>query len=653
MHSVDTLVDLPRYKLITFRQIGSIIDPQHVCRPALAGMSRFLLHYLAGTDNEVTLASIDSIINKDQASLHEIDEALAGMMSRLRAITSSACLNEETFVEVSSIYNNVSYIFLYLESNAVHIDYDWLLPWRQAFHSDSALDERLLELLRQLQCTDPEAEEARHAYIKHLCMKLEDSDTKTSEILETLKSEANAILQDIQADRLQLLRRLGAGTRAARPEAMFYRLVSGTEKAATRTKLSQAWTQARDRHLKSMIEVVDKMIELRKLQSKEKGYNSVLTETLERCRIGESTAWSYLESYIINALESHADLDEEIRRTVSAIGNPMDHFGYFLRTLQRGKNVPLFSLDDCLDYISLVATKVFGLTLERVATKNPHVIKVEVSVDAKRCGQINFDLWDDGPKRRSANYTKGARNRTDWAGLVQQPVAYVSCRFQRTQNGASLITFQNVHSLFHEFGHAINHLLIRKRFPNQSGLEYLPLERLENLSMWFEKWIYHPLFADSLALSSVEKEGLALAQSIKMLEYRRTHVDRAVTAALDFIVHGPAGSGLKKSFDDLDYRFGISRYCGLGDFPAYFTWPMLQANPGAYFAYLWGAGDSAEKFAPLMEKTFEDMPPPAEIRGMFSACFDFNEPSIEPETKAIFSFYEYYGRPQRAAEVLL
>jgi oligopeptidase A len=160
--------------------------------------------------------------------------------------------------------------------------------------------------------------------------------------------------------------------------------------------------------------------------------------------------------------------------------------------------------------------------------------------------------------------------------------------------------------------------------------------------MWFEKWVYHPEFANSLSLSSRDIGGLALAQRIKMLEYRRTHVDRAVTAALDFDVHRRGGSGLKHSFEVLDDRFGISRYCSLGDFPAYFIWPMLQANPGANFAYLWGAGDSAEKFAPLMGKTFENMPLPAEVRAMFSSCFDFNEPSVKPDTRAIFSFYECY-----------
>jgi hypothetical protein len=34
------------------------------------------------------------------------------------------------------------------------------------------------------------------------------------------------------------------------------------------------------------------------------------------------------------------------------------------------------------------------------------------------------------------------------------------------------------------------------------------------------------------------------------------------------------------------------------------------------------------------------MPPPAEVRAMFSACFDYDEPSETPDPAAVFSFYD-------------
>jgi oligopeptidase A len=158
--------------------------------------------------------------------------------------------------------------------------------------------------------------------------------------------------------------------------------------------------------------------------------------------------------------------------------------------------------------------------------------------------------------------------------------------------------------------------------------------------MWFEKWVYHPDLAEHLTLRTGEVEGLALAQRVKMLEYRRTHVDRAVTAALDFEVHRRRTGGLRESFAELDERFAISRCCTLGDFPLYFTWPMFQANPGANFAYLWGAADSAARFEPFLAKRIEQAPPPAQTRALFASCFDYDEPSAVPDSGAVFRFYD-------------
>ena len=589
----------------------------------------------------------DASFATDYESLVDTDEALEGMMRRLQEILDGPSLTQDTFVEIAAIYNNVAYIFLYLESNEVHVDYHRVLPWRDAFYKNPDLDARIVDSIASLRCEDADVEESRQAYVSHLREKLRAPEPAVDEALERLQSEVKAVLAATQQEHHDLLVRLGIPTGAGRSAATFYKVVSTTGSAATRTRLNQAWTRTRDRSLQPLVEIVDRMVEVRRRNATDHGYNSVLARTLTRCRIDEPTASAYLDCYLTRALESHAGLSAEIHEALGSTGDAMDHFGHYVWALLARRSVPTFNLDECLALIFLVAERTFGLTLTRNPASSAHVISVGAEVDGHRCGQIKFDLWDSGPKPRAANTTKGIRNRTNWVGLIQQPVAYVSCRFQHSDDGTSRINFQNVHSLFHEFGHAVNHLLIRKRLPNQSGLEYLPLERLENLSMWFEKWVYHPDLAEHLTLTAEDAEGLALAQRIKMLEYRRTHVDRAVTAALDFDVHRRANVGLRESFAALDERFAVSRYCSLGDFPVYFTWPMFQANPGANFAYLWGAADSAEKFAPFLDRRIEDSRSPAEVRALFSSCFDFDEPSIEPDSGSVFRFYDSPGTTAR------
>lgn len=573
-------------------------------------------------------------------SLADVDEALDAMMRRLREILRRTTLSQDAFVEISAIYNNVSYVFLYLESNEVHIDYQRVLPWRDAFYKDPELDAEILRAISPLRCAEEDVEAARQAYVGHLSEKLRSPGPDRGETAERLQAEAKSLLAAVQRDQHDLLVRLKVPTGTARSAAAFYKLVSRTPAAATRTRLNQAWTRTRDRRLPQLTDVVDRMVDARRVRSAERGHGSVLAETLTRCRVGEREAAACLDRYLEHALASHEALSGEIHGALGTGGDAMDHFGYYVRTLLGDRRVPTFALDECLDFAFLVARRAFGIDLTRNSRSHSHVISVDATRDGRRYGQIRFDLWDSSSRPRAANTTRGMRNRTDWAGLVQEPVAYVSCRFTRSADGGSRINFQNMHSLFHEVGHAVNHLLIRKRLPNQSGLEYLPLERLENLSMWFEKWVYHPDLARHLTLTGDDAPGLALAQQVKMLEYRRTHVERAVTAALDFEVHRRARGGLRDAFAALDERFGVSRHCSLGDFPVYFTWPMFQAHPGANFAYLWGAADSAEKFAPLLGRRIEDLPPPERVRAMFSSCFDYDEPTTTPDVGSVFGFYD-------------
>ncbi len=314
-----------------------------------------------------------------------------------------------------------------------------------------------------------------------------------------------------------------------------------------------------ERRQDALVDVIDRVIAEQRRQSSFSGHDTALGQTLEKCGVAETTIESFLERYLTRTLDSYDTLSAEVQEATGATTAPMDHFGAYMRTVAGDAPLPQFDLNECLDFIFAVARSTFGLVVRRVSGTNDHVLTAGVWDGTEEIGQIHFDLWDTDRKTLKANTTTGIRNRTDWSGLVQRPVAYVSCRFRKAQDGIHRITFQNVHSLFHEFGHAINHLCIRKRIPNQSGLEYLPLERIENLSMWFEKWVFHAEFARHLALTPADRAGLEQCQRIKKLEYRRTYVDRAVTAALDFDIHRRSRGGVMDSFRRLDERFGISR----------------------------------------------------------------------------------------------
>jgi oligopeptidase A len=578
----------------------------------------------------------------DYESLDQTAAALEAMMARLRILLAGEALSEDAFVEICAIYNNVAYVFLYLESNEAHINFERVLPWRDAFHRDPELDAVLLARLLALHCTHADTEEARTAYVTHLRTKLAAPDATDDGLHERLLAEAKTVLDASRHDAAALLARLGSKGRA-NPYATFYKLVAATDDPATRTKLSRAWRATRDRRLGDLVSVVDRMVDARRQASRQQGAESVLATTLRRCRVSEDVAWRFTEHYLVASLEHQERLDAEVLAATGAPDHAMDHFGHYVRALQDDQEIPLFPVEGCLSFARHVARELFGLEFTEGVQPSQHVLVLDATLDGRPVGQVNLDLWDTGSRPRPANTTTGIRNRTEWRNIRQRPVAYVSCRFRRADDGTHRITFQNVHSFFHEFGHAINHLLIRKRLPTQSGLEYLPLERLEDLSMWFEKWVYHPQFAEHLGLTPAQQDGLRLCRDVKRMEYRRSHVDRAVTAALDFELHRRADGGIEEAFRGLDERYGVGGHCTPGDFPPYFIQPMFRANPGANFAYLWGAASGAQTFAPFLDVAVEDAASPAEVMELLAPCFGFDEPSVEPDGDAVFAFYDRPG----------
>jgi oligopeptidase A len=165
-------------------------------------------------------------------------------------------------------------------------------------------------------------------------------------------------------------------------------------------------------------------------------------------------------------------------------------------------------------------------------------------------------------------------------------------------------------------------------------LDYLPIERIEDLSTWFEKWVYHPRFAEHLALPPGDMAGLAVCARIKRLEFLSGNLDRAVVAALDFDVHRRGSGGFADSFHRFDESHGLAGFCRLGTVASYLLSPMCRAFPGANFAYLWGAAFGAQAIAPWLRA-----PTPTQATAILEPCLDPDAPSEEPGLDPLFLFY--------------
>lgn len=528
------------------------------------------------------------------AAAHAPEEELKELWLRLeQALSAVDPWDDDQVREITTALTDAAHLLVHLEGNRRHVDPSSLLPWRDHLRVDRALAERLVQALLRARVTDPRIEEVRSTYVRRL-----ERVAEGSAALDTCGDEVQASLLTIDArvrdERRTLLLRLGIDAGTA-PEPVFQRVLARTDDPRVRSKLVRAWRIPRDRATAERTAAVDRLIRARWRNAAAAGIDSPLESTLATSGLTEQDVREFTGEYLARALEAGARLAERVRETTGAEGSPLADLGRYLKISAGERALPLFPVEGVLRYAFDILAGL-GFSVDPV----PEGPSDGVTVALRRgddghlpVGHLRFDLWplsgrgDGDPHERST----GADGRFPLTG-------HVLCRIRRDGDEAAM-TFDAVHSLLHEIGHALDHLLTGSGSPDLSGMDRLPPERVEGLSMWWEKWAYHPALEHALDLPPDQREGLAVCRRIKAAEFARSDIDRAVIAAVDLEAHTRTPTGLADAYWRVDAAFGVADLCDLADLPDYYSWPVFRTLPGAGFLYLWGSADSARRFGDL------------------------------------------------------
>jgi oligopeptidase A len=558
--------------------------------------------------------SVDADRGEDVAVGHTT--ALERTAARYRALAGQARLLDADVLELALLSANAAHLLTYAEGNQRHLGPVTALRerWERLF-ADPADDAATLALLARTACERPEAEQSR----QDLLALLRGRAAQRSEAaaVNPVYAQAREVLDGIEDARAALLARVGLRAGDAAPAAVYYRAVS-TASPATRGKLVHAWEAQRARHTAPLLDRLDEIVRIRRERVREGGAASVLDRTLRRSTLDEGRTAAFVDAYLERAVDATGRLAARIRTATGATDYPLDHFGAYARTVVGDAVLPDFPLDGCLDYLAAITRDVFGIVLTPLPSARADEHVVLGTRDGQPVGVATFDLL-------SADTAEPRHDPDTAAPRETLPAARVLCRHRLDALGRRVVSFDGVHSILHEFGHVLNHWLLRRHTPSDTGLDYLPLERIEDLSTWFEKWAYHPRFATHLALSAADEAGLAVCASVKRLEFLAANLDRAVVAALDLDVHRRGDGGVEDSFRRIEARFALDGLCRLPTVAGYLLWPLCRAYPGANLAYLWGAAFGARADPDLR------------------SCLDPDAPSQEPDLDTLFLFYDTNG----------
>ncbi|WP_026464889.1 M3 family metallopeptidase [Adhaeribacter aquaticus] len=163
---------------------------------------------------------------------------------------------------------------------------------------------------------------------------------------------------------------------------------------------------------------------------------------------------------------------------------------------------PYFQLEKVVKGVFEVARKLYGLVFKENTTipvYHPDVKAFEVEEEGgKHIGIFYADFFPRAGKRNGAWMT-AYRGQKKLGGLEQRPHVAIVCNFTKpTSTKPSLLTFNEVKTLFHEFGHALHGLLANGTYGSLSGTNVY-WDFVELPSQVMENWAYEKECLDLFA----------------------------------------------------------------------------------------------------------------------------------------------------------
>ncbi|MBP1165862.1 peptidyl-dipeptidase Dcp [Chryseobacterium sp. PvR013] len=266
---------------------------------------------------------------------------------------------------------------------------------------------------------------------------------------------------------------------------------------------------------------------------------------------------------------------------------------------------PYFEITTVLEKgVFFAAEKFYGLTFKKrtdLPVYHPDVVTYEVfDHDGKSIAIYYLDFYT----RDSKNGGAWMSNFVEQSYLLGTKPVIVNCyNYQKPAPGKpSLISYDDVSTIFHEFGHSIHGMFASQKYPSLSGTN-VPRDFVEFPSQINEHWALDPAVLKNYAVHYETKQPIpqALVEKIKKAStfnqgYMTTELVSA--AELDMDWHTVSNDSQFIPVLDFEKQSLASHGFNLATVPPRYHTP--------YFAHIWGGGYSAGYYAYLWSETLDN-----------------------------------------------
>ena len=278
---------------------------------------------------------------------------------------------------------------------------------------------------------------------------------------------------------------------------------------------------------------------------------------------------------------------------------------------------PYFKLDNVIDGVFKIADKLYDLSFEEIFDIDKYHEDIKTYIVRQKGGEFVAIFYADFfPRKGKRNGAWMTSYKDQWKKDKENSRPHISivCNFTKpTETKPSLLTFSEVTTLFHEFGHALHGIMANTNYPSMSGTNVY-WDFVELPSQIFENWCYEEEALNIFAkhFETGEIIPMELVQKIKdssnFLEGIST-LRQLSFGMLDMAWHGsnPTNISNVKEFEnnafvDTQLFPDISKNCMSTAFSHIFQ----GGYSSGYYSYKWAEVLDADAFEAFKENGIFD-----------------------------------------------
>jgi len=363
--------------------------------------------------------------------------------------------------------------------------------------------------------------------------------------------------------------------------------------------------------------LIEEILILKDKKAKILGFDNYATYSLATKMANSSEEVVEFLKNIASKSKAKAKLElEELKEYAQKLDNLIDFesydFSYYSQKLKEERYdideefyKPYFEKELTLKGVFEFIDKIFGVEFRKIEeeTWNEKVLTYEIFEQNSYIGKIYLDLEARFEKKGGA-WMHNWHNKYLLDSVTQYPTAFIVCNFSpSSQTTPSLLSHDEVTTLFHELGHAIHHLFTKVNEPFVSGINGVTWDTVEFPSQFLEYFAYekdilkmfakHYKTGEILDDKSIEKliktrnYGSALA-TIRQVEF----------ALFDYLLYQKPRNEeeIQQLLDDVRQEFAVIIPPKYNKFQNGFSHIFSGGYAAGYYSYKWAEVLSADAF---------------------------------------------------------